>query len=151
MKKYKRVVFFEIGRESKPLEKMKKSTWKTIIKEKSEERMNREIQQKTTTMKKFLRGTHANESQYVKYCRMEETTKLLRLRLNMIKFDSNYGKRGTCKICQKVAETMEHMLECKEAKKIIGGITGSETIMSENKEELMTIYNYMEIIFKTLK
>ena len=46
---------------------------------------------------------------------------------------------------------MEHMLECKEAKKIIGGITGSETIMSENKEELMTIYNYMEIILKTLK
>ena len=100
---------------------------------------------------RFLRGTHANESQYVKYCSMEETTKLLRLRLNMIKFDSNYGKRGTCKICQKVAETMEHMLECKEAKKIIGGITGSETIMSENKEELMTIYNYMERIFKTLK
>ena len=46
---------------------------------------------------------------------------------------------------------MEHMLECKEAKKIIGGITESETIMSENKEELMTIYNYMEIILKTLK
>ena len=43
------------------------------------------------------------------------------------------------------------MLECKEAKDIIGGITGSETIMSENKEELMTIYNYMEIIFKILK
>ena len=53
----------------------------------------------------------------------------------MIKFDSNYGKKGTCKICQK----------------IIGGITGSETIMSENKEELMTIYNYMERILKTLK
>ena len=150
MKKYKRVVFFEIGIESKTLEKMKKSAWKAIIKEKSEERMNREIQQKTTTMR-FLRGTHANESQYVKYCSMEETTKLLRLRLNMIKFDSNYGKRGTCKICQKVAETMEHMLECKEAKKIIGGITGSETIMSENKDELMTIYNYMERILKTLK
>ena len=46
------------------------------------------------------------------------TTKL-KLRLNMIKFDSNYGKKGTCKICQKVAETMEHMLECKETKKII--------------------------------
>ena len=46
---------------------------------------------------------------------------------------------------------MEYMSECKEAKKIIGGITGSETIMSENKEELMTIYNYMEIILKTLK
>ena len=43
------------------------------------------------------------------------------------------------------------MLECKEAKKIIGGITGSETIMSEDKEELMTIYNYMERILKTLK
>ena len=58
--------------------------------------MNREIQQKTTTMKKlrFLRGAHANECQYVKYCGMEETTKILKLRLNMIKFDSNYGKRN---------------------------------------------------------
>ena len=77
---------------------MKKSTWKAIIKENSEERMNREreIQQKNTTITKFrfLRGAHANESQYVKYCGMEETTKLLKLRLNMIKFDSNYGKRG---------------------------------------------------------
>ena len=100
---------------------------------------------------RFLRGAHGNESQYVKYCGMEETTKFLKLRLNMIKFDSNYGKRGTCKICLKIAETMEHMLECKEAKIIIGGITGSETIMSENREELMTIYNYMKIIFKTLK
>ena len=38
--------------------KMQKSTWKAIIKEKSEARMNREIQQKTTTMKKlrFLGG-----------------------------------------------------------------------------------------------
>ena len=35
----------------------------------------------------------------------------------MIKFDSNYGTRGTCERCQNVAETMEHMLECKEAKK----------------------------------
>ena len=71
----------------------------------------------------------------------------------MIKFDSNFGKKGTCKICQKVAETMEHyvtLLECKEAKQIIGCITGSETLMSENKEELMTIYNYMERILKTL-
>ena len=41
---------------------------------------------------KFLRGAHSNENQYVKYCGMEETTKLLKLRLNMIKFDSNYGK-----------------------------------------------------------
>ena len=44
---------------------------------------------------------------------------------------------------------MEHMLKCKEAKKI-GGITGSETLMSENKEESMTIYNYMERIFLIL-
>ena len=48
---------------------------------------------------------------------MEQTTKLLKLRQNMIKFDGNHGKKGTCKMCQKVAETMEHMLECKEAKK----------------------------------
>ena len=76
---------------------MKKSTWKAIIKEKSEERMNSEIQQNTATMKKlrFLRGAHANKSQYVKYCGIEKTTKLLKLRLNMIKFDSNYGKKGS--------------------------------------------------------
>ena len=37
MKKYKRVVFFEIGIESKTLQKIKKLTWKAIIKEKREE------------------------------------------------------------------------------------------------------------------
>ena len=79
---------------------------------------------------RFLRGAHENDSQYVKYCGMEETTKLLKLRLNMIKFDSNYEKKGTCKICQKVAETMEHMLDCKKAQKIIRSITGRETLMS---------------------
>ena len=65
---------------------------------------------KTTTMKKliFLRGAHANESQYVKYCGMEETTKQLKLRLKLI-VDSNNVKKGTCKVCQKVAESMEHM------------------------------------------
>ena len=46
---------------------------------------------------------------------------------------------------------MEHMLESKEAKKIIGGTTGNETLMSVNKEELMPIYNYMETILKTLE
>ena len=39
----------------------------------------------------------------------------------------------------------------KRSQKIIGGITGSETIMSENKEEFVPIYNYMEIILKTMK
>ena len=58
---------------------------------------------------RFMRGAHANESLYVKYCGLEETTNLLKLRLNMIKFDSNYGKNGTCKICQKDAETYVRM------------------------------------------
>ena len=57
---------------------MKKSTWKAIIKERVKKE---EIQQKTTTMKKFryLRGTwtHPNEVNNVKYCGMEEITKTL--------------------------------------------------------------------------
>ena len=42
---------------------------------------------------RFLRGARVNESQCVKYGGMEETTKLLKLRLNMVKFDSNHGKK----------------------------------------------------------
>ena len=38
------------------------------------------------------------------------------------------------------------MLECKEANQIKGGINGSEILMSENKEEFMTIYNYREVL-----
>ena len=45
---------------------------------------------------------------------------------------------------------MDHMLECKEAKQIIKGISGNKALTIENKEELMTIYDYMEIILKTL-
>ena len=65
--------------------------------------MNREIQQQTATMKKLrlLRVAHANETQYVKYCGIEEITKLLKLRLNMINFDSNYGKREHVKCVKK--------------------------------------------------
>ena len=76
---------------------------KAIIKEKSEERMNRTNTKKQKNMKKliFLRGAHANESQYVKYYGMEETTELLKLRLNMIKFDSNYGKKEHVKYVKK--------------------------------------------------
>ena len=43
-------VFFNRNRQQNSI---KKSTWKAIIKEKSEEIVNREIQQKTTTMKKL--------------------------------------------------------------------------------------------------
>ena len=50
---------------------------------------------------RFLRGAYRNESQYVKYCGMGETTKLLKLRLNMIKFDSNYGKKEHVKYVKK--------------------------------------------------
>ena len=68
MREYKRIKCFEIVIYSKPLEEEnEKSIWKTIIKEKSEEKMKREIQQKPTTMKnlRFLWGAHINESQYV--------------------------------------------------------------------------------------
>ena len=61
---------------------------------------------------------------------------------------NNNWRDGLARIQLCVSEIREwmnqNMLKCKEAKKIIGGITGSETIMSENKEELMTIYNYMD-------
>ena len=65
--------------------------------------MKRKIQQKTTTMKKlrFMRWAHVNKNQYVKYGGMKEATKLLKLRLNMIKFDSNYGKREHVKYVKK--------------------------------------------------
>ena len=52
----------------------------------------------------------------MKYCGMEETTKLLNLRLNMIKFDNNYGKKEHVKYV-KSSKNNGNMLECKEAKK----------------------------------
>ena len=60
--------------------------------------MNREIQQQKL---RFLRGATTNESQHVKYCGMEDTTKLLMLKLNMIEFDSNYGKKEHVKYVKK--------------------------------------------------
>ena len=57
MRKYKRVKCFSNRNRQKTSTKMIKSTWKAIIKEKSEERMNREIQEKQTMKKlRFLRG-----------------------------------------------------------------------------------------------
>ena len=58
--------------------------------------MNRELHQKTTTIE-IPEGEYANESQYVKYCGMEETTKLL----NIIKFDSITMEIGNMKYVKK--------------------------------------------------
>ena len=95
--------FINRNRQQNSRKKMNKSTCKAIIKERKEERMNSEIKQTKYNHEEIEipEGAHANESQYVKYCGMEEKTILQKLRLNMIKFESNYGKREHVKYIKK--------------------------------------------------
>ena len=75
MKKYKRVKCVFNRNRQQNTSKNKKSTGKEIIKEKSEERMNRGINKKWRNWDS--RCEHLQIKVNVKYCGMEETTKLL--------------------------------------------------------------------------
>ncbi len=125
--------------------RVKKSEWKRALKEQMKKVLNEKANAISGEMTKLrhIQGSDLEEKEYVKKCNMEDLTDILKLRLNMIKLDCNYGKKGNCKLCGGERETLEHMLECKEVKKQLGyEVTGC--ITSVYKEELTELCTYMK-------
>ena len=82
-------------------------------------------------------------------CSAEECRNILRIRLNMVKaianFKGKYGDDWKCKGCEKEIETTEHMVDCKEYKKMIKW-KKDVNIETENTEELKMIVEYIDAI-----
>ena len=110
------------GIEDKAKEMMK-SEWKKIVKtkirEKEEERMRKECQEKHK-YRVVLQGKYEMK-QYIKDLSITKAKDVLAARLFMIKIPGNYKKRedmGPCWLCGEGNEDMEHLYQCKKTEEI---------------------------------
>ena len=91
-----------------------------MVKNRIQKRMNSEAKTYVETMSKlrFLKSENVvvDEKDYVKRGTIAEISKIMKVKLNMVKIDANYGKHGNCKICGKLEETTEHLLTCEIVK-----------------------------------
>ncbi len=144
--------FYNISEETILKKRVKKSEWKQVIKLQMVKKLDEEATRKTDAMSKlrYLRGSTFRERDYVGKCNMEELTQLLKLRLNMIPLECNYGKKSKCKMCEDEMETTEHMLMCKITQQKVGySVKGRLT--SECKGELSEISKYQQRVIQEIK
>ena len=74
-------------------------------------------------MKKLRFTNNLGKQEYIGKCRMEEVKTIMKVRLNMTELKANFrGKyRDTiCPACEKDEETTEHVIRCKEYKRLVG-------------------------------
>ena len=62
---------------------------------------------------RFLKGENGlRKRRYTSECPMWEVTEIMKVRLNMVKIDGNFGKHDQCKVCGVYEEFTEHILQC---------------------------------------
>ena len=86
-----------------------KNKIKTTIKNTVSERV-KELKEKS----KKLRFINVNQKRepYIEECRISEAREIIKLRLNMLKKDNNYGKKTLCEGCKEEEETTGHLIKC---------------------------------------
>ena len=127
---------------------IRKSQWKNMVKNRIQKRMNTEAKTHVETMSKlrFLKSENVvvDVKDYVKRGTIAEISKIMKVKLNMVKIDANYGKHGNCKICGKLEETTEHLLTCEIVKQNVK-IPEDIQINTNNKEEAIDMEKYISI------
>ena len=115
------------------IEKIKKSAWKKEVKRKMEKVVMEEVDEQRSKLKK-LRFTDAfGRKEYVEKCQMGNVKEIMKLRLNMVELKANFkGKYGDvkCPACGEDDETTEHVIKCKEYKRI----TNHNVEINENEQ-----------------
>ena len=130
---------------STEVERTKKSKWKKIIKDKIQRSVGEVFKQEVEikTKLRFLRDKTVEKREYIKTCTREETTDIMRIRLNMIETKCNF-KNGVkeedlmCPMCRDFQDTTEHVGQCIEGNKIVVGEKNGK-ISSEDVTELKKI------------
>lgn len=141
--------FFNIAISIEEQKRTSKAEWKKVVKGKMDEKMNNDVKVKIEAMEKlrFLRKyrRQKGESDYVKWCSSDELSKILQVRLNMVRLNCNFGKKELCRACRNVNESTEHVIECDNLKEICGGMNLTvDMVEKEEKEQLLQVYRYME-------
>ena len=121
---YHKVKPMNIDIQIKEVEKKKKSSWKSEVKEKICQEIEKELQElaRQKTKLRFLKGKTFEREEYVETCHAEMVGKIMNIRLNMVDCEANYKSNHEdekCVVCGK-KETTEHLFECQYYRTISG-------------------------------
>ena len=133
---------------------VKKSTWKQQVKKKVKQKVQSIMDNKIKSMKKlrFLRGEDGlSKKRFTSECPMWEVTEIMKVRLNMVKLDGNYGKHKQCKVCGGYEESTEYILQCEAISEKMGCKIGEQYVNSEDVEELKEMARYMRKAVKIIE
>ena len=143
---YERVEPMKINIKTNELEELTKSAWKSEVKEKLHQAIEKEFHQETNIKTKmcFQHGKNFKMEEYVETCDAEMVKKIMQIRLNMVECKSNY--RGCfmdskCLVCNE-EETTEHLFKCKHYQRF----TGISEIQMDSPEWLMKAARMMDTI-----
>jgi hypothetical protein len=99
-----------------------KSVWKAKVKNQILEKIQTEIEEKTSTMSKLRFVEQFEKKEYIKQCNMSVVKRIMKMRLNMTEVKRNFrGKYNDmlCPACGIEEETTEHVILCTEYKRLI--------------------------------
>ena len=122
----------EMTDQGKEIMEIKKSVWKTMVKEKIEEIIRQEIRNaaKEMTKLRFIRGKEFEKQEYLEKCSTMTAKQIMKVRLNMVDIKMNYKSKYKddllCMACGKEEESSEHVIQCKEYKSLIGHNLGMD-------------------------
>jgi hypothetical protein len=85
--------------------------YKSHVKEKIRQKINKELEIERRNKKKLRWIIPGKRQKYIDQCTISEVTKIMKIRLHMVKVRDNYGG-GKCRKCQKADETTEHIPNC---------------------------------------
>jgi hypothetical protein len=105
------------------MKEVSKDEWNSRVKDRMESEISKEVMDRTKTMTKlrFIRKFELQD--YIKKCSILTVKKIMKVRLNMVEISENFRGRydhELCAACNAEKETTEHVIKCKQYKKITG-------------------------------
>ena len=124
---------------------LSKEKWKTYVKNKINEELQKELRTKCEEMTKLkiIKNDKYEMKQYVKML-CEKESNIMTARLNMNNISFNHGKLNVCKMCKNELETLEHVFECMEIKNNINENVNINMLQSEDTNELIKAAYYIQ-------
>ena len=69
-------------------------------------------------MKKLRFLTNFGEKSYIAKLPPEQVTKILKVKLNMVRFGGNFGRKLSCPLCKEGEDTTEHVFNVIKSQKV---------------------------------
>ena len=126
-----------------------KSTWKSHVKAKIQEKMESEIREACSQMKKTrsVKNDKYIKKEYLGCMELQTVKKVIKARLHMSKLPGNYkaGGEGKCLLCNIAKGSTEHYFQCPGASQLARVWEVQERdLKSQDIDKMKAVANFLE-------